>query len=42
MLIKPPVFKMIEHISAGQPMNLPTFFAGPQTTQESAPTTQPQ
>ena len=42
MLIKPPVFKMIEHISAGQPMNLPTFLAGPQTTQESAPTTQPQ
>jgi hypothetical protein len=39
-LTGPPVFLMIEHISAGQPMHLPGFISPP-ASQPAVPTTQP-
>jgi hypothetical protein len=40
-LVRKPVFQMIEHIGAGQPMNLPSFFTTPTEQPGPTPTSQP-
>jgi hypothetical protein len=40
-LVRRPVFQMVEHIGAGQPMNLPSFFTTPTEQATTTPTSQP-
>ena len=40
-LVRPLVFQMIEHISAGQPMSMPEFFAPRTETPSSSPASTP-